>query len=134
MKKRIYKGVMLLEVALCLLINVPLILGGLEFGWYLYVRSSLAGAAGQAVMYPLGNGPQQSAMNYLIGLDFSDNFINSITVDWNSQSIPGSGGKSIESVTVSLPLADALLFGGNPSKIILVATNPIIGETAYMRD
>ncbi len=134
MKKKVCKGVMLVEVALCLMVNVPLLLGGLEFSWYLYIREGLAGAAGQAVRYNIGNGPRQSAQNYLIGLGFPDSFINSVNINLQTQNIPGSQGKKINSASISVPLTETLLFGGIPSTLIITAPSSTVSETAHMRD
>lgn len=130
-KRQLIKGVILIEVVLCLSVNLLFLLGGLEMGWYLHVRQSLAGAAGNAVfMTQNANTAEDAAMVYLTGMNLPEDLIDSVTVTADSVTINGS---SSDRVTVSLPLSEVLMFGGIISNLANVSDTNITA-VAYNRE
>lgn len=132
-KVRFRKGAILLEFALSIGINVMIMLGGLEWGWYLYVRQGLSGAAGQAVHRTTAKHAKLAVDIYLAGLNFSDTFIESVTVDFSKEIDPGPNKTTIYRVTTSLPKEKALLFGGTPSGLAL-SNLTSVNASAYYPD
>lgn len=125
-----FRGGILVEVVLTITINVMLILGGLEWSRYLYIRQGLAGAAGQAAQNVIGQADTKTVRLYLIGMDFPDSLIDSVTVSSSKETVGGPPGTQADKVTVSLPFSDALLFGGTFSRLVL-SDNTTVSATAY---
>ncbi len=133
LKTKQRRGAMLFEVALCFLINIPLLLGGLELGWYLHVRQGLAGAAGQAVHGFTKKESENTVKTYLIGLNFSDSLIEAAVIDVTVINNPPDTTK-VNQVTVSLPLSKVLIFGGIPSALSSSSEQSTVSATAYLRE
>ncbi len=133
-KKKLYRGAILVEVALTTIVNVLLLFGGLEFGWYLYSRQALVGAAREAVRIDMQRVAEQTVRNYLVGLDFSDVFINSVVVSLNQLNLNNPGPTKVNKVTVTIPLTQVLLFGGEFSRLYSTSSETTLSVTAYERE
>jgi len=118
MKKRKVRGAIMVEVALAFVMNMVLLLGGLESGWYLYARQALSGAVREAarVDHPLSF--KRCVDAYLVGLDFSDDFVDSVVVTVSSINLGGSPPRSIRKVTATVPISKVLIFGGELSGLL----------------
>ena len=127
-KKFKHKGAIMIEVVLCISINVLLLLGGLEWSRYLYIRQGLAEAAGQAVQNSLAKNPDKVVELALVGLDFSDTLIAAVNVSVSQVQL--GGGAKADMVTVSMPVSDGLLFGGTFSGLAALSDGNITA-TAY---
>lgn len=114
LKRKLMKGAILFEVVLSLSLNLLLLMGGLEMGWYLHLRQGLAGAAGTAVFMTSGKQSEDAAKVYLTGFNLPTKIIEAVSVSADNVIVNGS---QADRVTVSLPLSEALIFGGVVSKL-----------------
>lgn len=130
-KRKKLRGVILFEAALCIALNMVFLLGGMELGWYLYVREGLAGAAGQAVVSTKGKAPEEIATLYLIGMGLPDSLINNIEVVSTTVTLAFPNEKA-DRIEISLPLDQTLLFGGVPSALGMTSETKV-SAVAYMR-
>jgi len=131
MKKYKFHGAILFEVALAMILNLTFLLGGLEFGWYFYSRQALVGAARQAARTEFQRTSEQTVQTYLIGLNFSDDFIDAVVVDSSDITLNKA---TVHRVTVSAPLSNILLFGGTPSGMNPSSEATTLSVTAYERE
>jgi hypothetical protein len=134
MKKDAFRGVILIEVAFCMLVNMVVLFGGLEYGWYFYSRQALVGAAREAVRSDFHTVAERTVQSYLIGMDFSDSFIDSVSVDFEQMTLTGSSPPTqVNKVSVSIPLTEVLLFGGEASNLFSTNEENVLTVTAYER-
>lgn len=129
--KKKFKGAILLEAALGLLLNTALILGGLETGYYLYVNQALSGAAAEACRFDSNGHNQRIITAYLIGLGFPDPFIESVSIASGTSVL--ADGSTARSVTLTIPTSVALLFLGGPSKLVNTDQTSL-SFTSYFRN
>lgn len=123
----------MLEVAVSLMINLAFFLGALEVSWYLYVRQALVKAAREGVRTDFKNLSERVVEVYLIGYNFPESFIDQVTVSTQTTNLT-SPKAEVFSVTVTVPLSAALLFGGNPSGLLAAAGGTELSVTAYQRN
>ncbi len=127
------KGAILVEVALSISVNLIFLLGGLEIGWYLYVKSALAAATAQAAYSVNVNEAKNVMEACLLGLDLPQNLIDNCSVSFSNDPIPGGGGVKIKTATLSLPISEVLIFGNLAFLEPLTQQSQLV-ETASARD
>lgn len=133
MKKRGIRGAIMLEAAICLILNATFIMGALEIGWYLYSKQGVTGAAREAVRTDDQTNASRMMKKYLHGLDYPNSFINSIKVDFEKYQIEGPTETKLKRVTAKVPVANMLLFGGKPSQLIVGLDVKYVTIAAYER-
>ena len=130
--KQLIKGAILVEVALSLLINIPILIGGMEYGWYLYVRQGFVSAAGQAVRKSKTQAHEDAALICLHGFFMPQRIIDATIV--NTTTLNQGGGVRINQVTVSVPLSEALLFPNDPVQLLGLSDGTITESATGLID
>lgn len=134
MKKHKQRGAILYEAGLSIMLNLALLLGGLEVGWYLHARQALVDAVREASRTDFQSVAEKTVQNYLIGLNFPDDFIDSVVVSFEVMNVNNPGPTKIHKVTATIPLIKVLLFGGDPSGIASASGSTSLSVSAYDRE
>ena len=130
--KQLIKGAILLEVALSFLINIPILIGGMEYGWYLYVRQGFVSAAGQAVRKSKQQAHEDAALICLHGFFMPQRIIDEASVE--TIRFNEGGGVRTQLVTVSVPLSEALLFPNDPVQLLGLGDGTITESATQLID
>lgn len=130
--KQLIKGAILVEVALSFLVNIPILIGGMEYGWYLYVRQGVVSAAGQAVRKSKKQAHEEAALICLHGFFMPQRIIDATSVETITSN--EGGGVRINRITVSVPLSEALLFPNDPVQLLSLSGGTITESASQLID